>query len=708
MNGNAIRMISSTENDNPAVFIRSGYKSYGKFSVLRDLNLNVPTGAIYGLLGPSGCGKTTILRSVVGRISLDSGFLTVLGKEPGSKGHQIPGSLVGYMPQEVALYNDFTINETLIYFGFLHNMKREDVNRRREFLIEFLDLPPKGRLVKNLSGGQKRRVSMSIALLQEPKLLILDEPTVGVDPILREKIWSHLMDISKTSHTTIMITTHYIEEARKADRVGLIRNGRILAENSPDYLLTTYNESSLENVFLKLCIKDNITTPSSAQPIGLNNPLYENVVINETNTHLNDEIPKVDIKQGNKLNFLTRMAKSFSKTFRVPKWNNFVGCVFKDSILIRRNLGFLIFQFLIPVIQISLFCLCIGREPYDLNFGIVNNESFYNSSDKFGAQMFVNELNNHTFKKHYLNWSDAYSQSKKGKLWGFIDLSENFTQDTIQKFNPFKPANTTTLGSNVNVHLDATNQQIALITQAKIAEAYQSFLINFIPYLPFPVDPKLLSSPIVLQDPVYGDNNPQFISFMAPGIMATIIFTLTIGMTGLMFVIEKKEGLMDRSWAAGMNAVEVLSAHITSKIVIMTVQITLLILISTLVFGVDIKGPIFVSALLLLLQGFCGMSYGLACSSLARDETEVMQITIGSVFPVMLLSGIIWPVEGMPDWVRFITNFSPLTHSAEAIRSVASRGWGLGTQTVWFGTLTVFAWSAFFNIIALLFFNIDN
>ncbi|CAF0942665.1 unnamed protein product [Brachionus calyciflorus] len=706
-NSSLISNIAVLNASEPAVFIKSGYKSYGKYSVLRDLNLNVPTGAIYGLLGPSGCGKTTILRSVVGRVNLDSGLIKVLGKEPGEKGHGVPGVLVGYMPQEIALYNEFTINETLVYFGFLHNMKRENVNRRRDFLVEFLDLPSKTRLVKNLSGGQKRRVSMAIALLQEPKLLILDEPTVGVDPILREKIWSHLIDISKASHTTIIITTHYIEEARKADRVGLIRNGKILAENSPEYLLQTYNESSLENVFLKLCIRDQDTFVPAKASNSLHNPLYKSN-INQAEQHLNDEIVQVETKTASRTSLTTRISKSFSKTFRLPKFNNFLGALFKDSILIRRNYGFLIFQFLIPVIQISLFCLCIGREPFDLKFGIVNNETIYNSSEQFGAQMYIDELNNHTFKKQYLNWSEANSLAKKGKLWGFIDLSKDFTRDTIQKYNPLKPENTSIVGSNINVHLDATNQQIALITQARIAEAYQSFLIKFIPFLPFPIDPKLLNSPIVLQEPIYGENNPQFINFMAPGIMATIIFTLTIGMTGLMFVIEKKEGLMDRSWVAGINAVEVLSAHIASKIIIMTVQITLLILISTLVFGVNMKGSIFVSALLLLLQGFCGMSFGLACSSLAKDETEVIQITIGSIFPVMLLSGILWPIEGMPDWLRFITNFSPLTHSAEAIRSVASRGWSLGVTTVWFGTITVIGWSALFNLIALLFFNIDN
>lgn len=248
-----------------AVLTRHLYKSYGKSKtkqeVLKDLDMTVTRGTIYGLLGPSGCGKTTLLRCIVGRLQVDSGNIIVLGNRPGARGHEVPGSLVGYMPQEIALFNKMTIEETLSYFGRIHRMSSSKRKSRMEFLLQFLTLPEADRLVENLSGGQKRRVSLAVALLQEPELLILDEPTVGVDPILRERIWEHLLRITRqlNSRTAIIITTHYIEEARQADKVGLMRNGRLLAEDTPNNLMNLYKEDSLETIFLKLCHADQNT-----------------------------------------------------------------------------------------------------------------------------------------------------------------------------------------------------------------------------------------------------------------------------------------------------------------------------------------------------------------------------------------------------------------------------------------------------------------
>lgn len=141
----------------------------------------------YGLLGASGCGKTTLLSCLVGRRSLNSGDVQVLGHEPGSPESGIPGPRIGYMPQELALYGHFTIRETLIYFGRIYNLKKDFVESQVEFLSKLLDLPASDRYVGTLSGGQQRRMSFAAALFHEPELLILDEPTVGVDPVLRHR-----------------------------------------------------------------------------------------------------------------------------------------------------------------------------------------------------------------------------------------------------------------------------------------------------------------------------------------------------------------------------------------------------------------------------------------------------------------------------------------------------------------------------------------
>eukprot|EP01114_Cavostelium_apophysatum_P014913 TRINITY_DN3974_c0_g2_i1.p1 TRINITY_DN3974_c0_g2~~TRINITY_DN3974_c0_g2_i1.p1 ORF type:complete len:198 (+),score=15.78 TRINITY_DN3974_c0_g2_i1:254-847(+) len=179
-------------------------RGYGAHRVVQGLSLHANSGSIYGLLGPSGCGKTTLLKLILGRLEPDCGTINVLGASPHTPNHQVPGSRVGYAPQEIALYTDLTIYETFKFHASLHSMSSEEFKSRKKWLMDFLELPSEKRIVGKLSGGQERRVSLAVALLHNPDILILDEPTVGVDPLLRLKIWSHLREIAKTGVTVII------------------------------------------------------------------------------------------------------------------------------------------------------------------------------------------------------------------------------------------------------------------------------------------------------------------------------------------------------------------------------------------------------------------------------------------------------------------------------------------------------------------------
>jgi ABC-2 type transport system ATP-binding protein len=210
----------------------------------------------FALLGPSGCGKTTLLKIVVDLIKPDSGKIEVFGEESGKR-VSIPGRNLGFMFQEISLLDYFSIREMAFYFGKINGMKSGDIEKSLNHLIDMLELPDEDTLISGLSGGQKRNVSFIVTVLHKPKLLILDEPTVGLDPILREKMWSFLEETIHSSKTTIIITTHYIEEAIRANEVGIMRQGKLLAVDAPRNILRNLQTDTLEDAFLKLCNKEN-------------------------------------------------------------------------------------------------------------------------------------------------------------------------------------------------------------------------------------------------------------------------------------------------------------------------------------------------------------------------------------------------------------------------------------------------------------------
>jgi ABC-type multidrug transport system ATPase subunit len=251
--------VSRTSSARNAIEVRDVDLTYGfgikTNVVLTGMNLTVPSGGIYALIGPSGCGKTSILRCIMGFCTPDAGSIKVFGKEPGSIGSEVPGKALGYMPQDVALNMNLTVYEMLRYFGKIFLLSDRECDSRIHHLIDVLDIPDKDRFIMNLSGGQQRRVSFACAVIHRPKLAILDEPTVGVDPLIREKIWEFLDSMVKDG-STILLTTHYIEETKKAGMIGFLRKGYLLAEEPPNKIIHELGVEKLEDAFYQLCINE--------------------------------------------------------------------------------------------------------------------------------------------------------------------------------------------------------------------------------------------------------------------------------------------------------------------------------------------------------------------------------------------------------------------------------------------------------------------
>jgi ABC-2 type transport system ATP-binding protein len=224
-------------------------KTFGKFTAVDNLDLTIKKGEIYGLLGPNGSGKTTIIKMLSSLLTPTAGSIKIFGNTLPCKSVM---NTIGYMPQETAIYLDNTVHENLSFFGRVYGISKECLEKREQEMLQFVDLSKwRDALVSTLSGGMKHRLSLACALIHEPTLMFLDEPTVGVDPELRATFWGYFENMTQNG-ITVIITTHYMDEANHCTRVGLLRLGKLIADGRPQDLKKNTRTTSLEDVFLTL------------------------------------------------------------------------------------------------------------------------------------------------------------------------------------------------------------------------------------------------------------------------------------------------------------------------------------------------------------------------------------------------------------------------------------------------------------------------
>ena len=562
-------------------------------------------------------------------------------------------------------------------------------------------------MIGKFSGGQQRRVSLACALIHCPPLLILDEPTVGTDPLLRQNIWLHLRSLCR-SGMTVILTTHYIEEARSADVVAFMRSGRIIAEDEPSLLMTMHSALNLEDVFLRLCHLD----------VGKEvNDLFYNQKSTEASkctdiTVICEKRDSSDKCSENEINgvcveTIDKTIEDFagSDNLLIHRKPHLLGRIsallHKNFKRLTRSWGQLIFFILLPAIQLALLLLSISDGPTDLPLAIFNQEVVNNVSAHDWGRLFVSSIDNKTFDLNFFDSREAAQESvRSGLNYAVIVINDKFSKAMKLRHIQGTDADPQTIAdSQIECLIDWSNQAIGVQIERHIYEAVQRFAERVAQRAD--IDPESVSLPLRFGNPVYGRKDDSMRDFVIPGSYILLSFFSTASVTAHLVLDERRDGLMERSLVAGVTAFQFLLSHTLTQLIILCLQIFLMLLIPGLVFGRTWTGSLTLAVALALSQGFCGIAFGLMTSAICSDVIYAAMFTLFLFFVTIVLGGLFWPIENSPAILRSVSQFLPSTLSIESMRTILYKQWTTDRYQVYIGFVTTYVWFAVFAVIAI-------
>lgn len=505
------------------------------------------------------------------------------------------------MPQEIALHSDLTIHEMLTYFGRLYFIKKYELNDRIDMLLKVLDLPSSDRLISTLSGGQRRRVSFASALLHKPRLLILDEPTVGVDPVLREKIWNHLVKITKEDKTSVIITTHYIEETRRADIVGFMRKGVLLKEGAPDQIMSRYNATTLEEVFYKLCTvqKNDSLRPVTRDTLKmLRRQSIKNRKLTFHDPEVNLEEKKIPYSYPKYTNPTSRMVSQFHALMS------------KYMIQISRQPESVVGQFILPIMCLVMFCICIGGTPGGLPVAVINEED-----PPYLSLTLLKSINPYILHQvNYTSVQAGIADVRKGKLWGVLHIRQNFSEAITQRIFFDENADDLTINaSSVVLHADLTNKVLGITLDTVLVHTFEDFVQ--VALTEMGINPNIGRFPVQIGSTVYGEySKTDFFGvrdFAAPGFLIVISFSVAYALTCLSLLVERLDDMFERNYSSGVSTTQIILSILSVRFVFVAVGTTILLTMGIFLFDVPCRGSFLAVLVMLLLQSIAGMCMGL-------------------------------------------------------------------------------------------------
>jgi len=620
-----------TEKNELAIEAHALTKKFDSFIATNQISFSVKKGEIFCLLGPNGAGKSTTYKMLCGLLTPTSGSAKILGIDLQKNPAQARQKL-GYMAQKFSLYGDLTLEQNLTFYSGLYGLSGEAQKEKMSEMIDIFELQPYLAIKSHhLPLGFKQRLALACAIMHNPAILFLDEPTSGVDPIARREFWTHINRLVEQG-MTVIVTTHFMDEAEYCDHIALIYKGKLIATGTPEELKNQVRNSqqtdpSMEEAFIELIKQQDKTE------------LLENVPNKENLQH---NLPVLKIKTGgfNNQNGLTRFIALFKKEFYQ----------------IIRDPSSILVAFILPMLLLFIFGFGINLDTSKIRLGIVLHDS---SSDarrfeqSYHYSPFIEAITLNSFK-------DAEYLLTKGKIRGIIIIQSDFSIKLKQK-NKTAPIQVITDGAEPNT----ANFVIGYATGA-----WQNWLSQRANESAKPI------MNLINLEPRYW-YNPATISrfFLVPGSIVLIMTVIGALLTSLVIAREWERGTMEALLLTPITRIEFLASKWIPYYLLGMMAMFVCTVIAIIVLGTPFRGSFF----LLFIESslFLGsvLGLGLFLSAALRNQFTAAQAALNIAYlPAMMLSGFVFEISSMPIIIQAITYILPARYFVSCLQTLFLTG----------------------------------
>ncbi|MFV5516898.1 ribosome-associated ATPase/putative transporter RbbA [Acinetobacter gerneri] len=601
---------------------------FGDFTAVDHVNFKIKRGEIFGFLGSNGCGKSTTMKVLTGLLEASEGEAWLFGQSV--EGSDIETRRrVGYMSQAFSLYSELTIEQNLVLHAKLFHVPAEQIDQRVQLMLQRFDLENvRTKLPDDLPLGIRQRLSLAVALVHNPEILILDEPTSGVDPIARDNFWRHLIKLSREDGVTIFISTHFMNEAMRCDRMSMMHAGKVLDSASPEQLIKNRQAENLEEAFIGYLLDAGAGSKSEQTDISLSMPAE----------------PENEKK--------SNVSKKFS-------FQRLLSYAWREALELSRDPIRATMALLGSIILLLVMGYGITMDVEDLNFAVLDRDQSGLSENYAmslsGSRYFIE-------KPQLQNYDELDARMRSGDISLAIEIPANFARDVAR-------------GENVEI---AAWIDGAMPSRAETVQGYVQGIHSY-----WLMQQSLEKSGYETSSSVNVETrfryNPDIKSLpaMAPAVFPLLLLLIPAMLTALSVVREKELGSIVNLYVTPVTRTEFLIGKQLPYLVLAMLNFLLMCLIIVVLFDVPIKGSFLTLSIASFLFVIFATGMGLLASTVTNSQIASMFfVMIGTLVPVMQFAGIINPVSSLEGFGRWFGEIYPATHMVNISRGIFNKGLG--------------------------------